>query len=58
MSEDMKITSVIIMISQTYQPDSFKTLLVNNGNGQRIKKHNQKVYFTLIYLITLFDLEP
>lgn len=58
MGEGMKITSAIIMISKTYQPDSLKTLQVHNRNGQRRrKKHNKKVYFALIYLMSLFDLE-
>ena len=55
--EGMKITSAIFMISQTYQLGSLKTLHVYIGNSQRRKKHNQKVYFALIYL-TSFDLEP
>lgn len=51
--EGIKITSVIIMISQTHQPDSLKTLHLNNGNRQK-KSHNQKVYFSPINLINLF----
>lgn len=55
--EGIKIARVIIMISQTHQPDSLKTLHLNNGNSQK-KSHNQKVYFAPINLIHLFHLEP
>lgn len=46
--EGIKSLSVIIMILQTYQPDSLKILHLNNANRQRGEK--KKVFFNPIYL--------
>lgn len=47
--EDIKIVTVIIIISQTYPTDSLKMLHLNIGNVQRKRKTIIKKYILLLF---------